>query len=103
MSLDSVTDVDVSTPKNLRDRFAIAGVGETTYTRGSGRTTRSMANWAIRNALADAGMKPSDVDGLLSYSNNDSTPSPMVARSSSKLRSPATGTRACTPTVGVEP
>ena len=33
-------DTDVSTPKYLRDKYAIVGVGETTYTRGSGKTTR---------------------------------------------------------------
>ena len=30
-------DTDVSTPKYLRDKYAIVGVGETTYTRGSAR------------------------------------------------------------------
>ena len=34
-------DTDVSTPKFLRDKYAIVGVGETTYTRGSGKTTRA--------------------------------------------------------------
>ncbi|OAI38652.1 hypothetical protein AYO38_01955 [bacterium SCGC AG-212-C10] len=71
--------IDATAPKFLRDKYAIVGVGETTYTRGSGRTTRSMATWAIRNALADAGLKGSDVDGMLSYSANDSTQSPLVA------------------------
>lgn len=67
------------TPRYLRDKYAIVGVGETTYTRGSGRTTRYLATWALRNAIADAGMKPGDIDGMLSYSFNDSTPSPLVA------------------------
>ncbi len=30
------------TPKYLRDKYAIVGVGETTYTRGSGKTTRAL-------------------------------------------------------------
>lgn len=72
-------DADVTTEKHLRDKYAIVGVGETTYTRGSGRTTRALGTWAIRNAMEDAGLKASDVDGMLSYSNNDSTPSPMMA------------------------
>jgi acetyl-CoA acetyltransferase len=66
-------DTDATTPKYLRDKYAIVGVGETTYTRGSGRTTRALGTWAVRNAIEDAGLKPSDVDGMLSYQSGDST------------------------------
>ena len=72
-------DTDVSTPKYLRDRYAIVGVGETTFTRGSDKTTRALGTWALRNAAADAGIKTSDIDGMLSYSNNDSTPATFMA------------------------
>src|SRR5436190_15026080 len=72
-------EVDASTPKYLRDKYAIVGVGETTYTRGSGKTTRALATWAVRNAIADAGLKPSDVDGMMSYQSGDSTFAPFVA------------------------
>ena len=44
-------EVDATTPKYLRDKYAIVGVGETTYTRGSGRTTRALGTWAVRNAM----------------------------------------------------
>ena len=64
-------DTDVSTPGYLRDKYAIVGVGETTYVRGSGKTTRALGTWALRNAIADAGLKPADIDGMLSYSDND--------------------------------
>src|SRR5499425_1447584 len=64
---------------SLRDKYCIAGVGETEYSHKSGRTTRAMAVEAIRKALGDAGLRPTDVDGMLSYQNNDSTPSPWVA------------------------
>jgi acetyl-CoA acetyltransferase len=70
---------DVSTAKFLRDKYAIVGVGETTYVRGSDKTTRALGTWAIRNSLADAGLKPADVDGMLSYSGNDSTFSTFIA------------------------
>ena len=63
-------DTDVSTPKYLRDKYAIVGIGETTYTRGSGKTTRALGTWALRNAIVDAGLKASDIDGMLSYSGN---------------------------------
>ena len=72
-------DTDVTTAKYLRDKYAIVGIGETTFTRGSGKTTRALGSWAFRNALADAGLKAADVDGMLSYSGNDSTPSTFIA------------------------
>src|ERR1700681_1894629 len=72
-------EVDATTPKYLRDKYAIVGVGETAYMRGSGKTTRALATLAVRNAIADAGLKPADVDGMLSYQSGDSTFSPFVA------------------------
>src|SRR3977135_942784 len=72
-------DTNVSTPKHLRDKYAIVGVGETTYTRGSGKTTRALGTWAVRNAIEDAGLKASDVDGMLSYQSGDSTFSTFIA------------------------
>jgi acetyl-CoA acetyltransferase len=72
-------DTDATTPKHLRDKYAIVGVGETTYTRGAGKTTRALGTWAVRNAIEDAGLKPSDIDGMLSYQMGDSTPGPFIA------------------------
>jgi acetyl-CoA acetyltransferase len=65
--------------RGLRDRYCIVGVGETEYSRNSGRTTRAMAVEAIRKAILDAGLTAADVDGMLSYQNNDSTFTPFVA------------------------
>ncbi len=72
-------DTDATTPKYLRDKYAIVGVGETTYTRGSGMTTRALGTWAVRNAMRDAGLKNTEIDGMLSYSMGDSTFAPMIA------------------------
>ncbi len=72
-------ETNADTPKFLRDRYAIVGVGETEYSRNSGRTTRHMAVEAIRNAMQDAGLGPADVDGMMSYSVMDSTMSPTVS------------------------
>src|SRR5438552_18098757 len=77
MSLPAETDV--SSPRYLRDKYAIIGVGETTYTRGSGMTTRALGTWAVKNALEDAGLKAADVDGMLSYQSGDSTFSTFIA------------------------
>jgi len=40
----------------LRGKYAIVGIGETEYSRGSGRSTRSMGAEAIRRAMDDAGL-----------------------------------------------
>ena len=63
---------------NLRDKYCIVGVGETEYSRGSGRSTRALAAEAVRNAIMDAGLRPQDVDGMMSYHGGDSTPSTSV-------------------------
>ncbi len=63
----------------LKDKYCIVGVGETPYTRNSGRTTRAMGVEAMRNAMADAGLKNTDIDGMLSYHGNDSIPSTTLA------------------------
>jgi acetyl-CoA acetyltransferase len=65
--------------RGLRDKYSIVGVGETEYSRNSARTTRAMAVEAIRNAMLDAGLAAGDIDGMMSYQNNDSTPSNWVA------------------------
>jgi acetyl-CoA acetyltransferase len=73
------SDIDATTEPYLRNKYAIVGVGETTYRRGSQESTRNLATWAINNALEDAGLEASDIDGMLSYSGNDSTFSTFVA------------------------
>jgi acetyl-CoA acetyltransferase len=75
------SDIDAGTPKHLADKYAIVGVGETAFMRGngSGRSTRALGTQAVRAAILDAGLKPADIDGMLSYSNSDSTFAPMIA------------------------
>ena len=57
----------------LTEKYCIVGVGETSYTRNAGRSTRAMAAEAISNAMADAGLEPTELDGLMSYQSLDST------------------------------
>src|SRR2546422_2971766 len=64
---------------NLKVKYCIVGVGETEFSKSSGRTTRAMAVEAVRKAILDAGLKASDVDGMMSYQNGDSTFAPFVA------------------------
>ena len=63
----------------LTDKYCIVGVGETPYSKESGRTTRAMAVEAVRNAMRDAGLAASQVNGMLSYHGGDSCVSPEVA------------------------
>ena len=50
---------------NLKGKYAIVGIGETQVGKLPGRSTLSLHQEAVRNALADAGLTPRDVDGLL--------------------------------------
>lgn len=65
----------------LTGKTAIVGVGETRYYRDARRTTLSLALEAVKNAVADAGLKLSDVDGMTSYQAGDSHGSNDVAQS----------------------
>lgn len=72
-------NIEGTTPKYLRDKYAVVGIGETEYRRGSTLSTRAMATQAVGNAMRDAGLKASEIDGMLSYQSNDSVFSPLVA------------------------
>jgi acetyl-CoA acetyltransferase len=50
---------------SLRDRAAVTGVGETAYTRGSGRSGLALSLEASLAAVADAGLSPRDIDGVI--------------------------------------
>ncbi len=63
----------------LRDKYSIAGIGYTEFSKKSGRTVRSLASEACIKATADAGLKVSDIDGIVSYNFNDSAPAIAVA------------------------
>ncbi len=49
----------------LRDRTAIAGIGETPYGRDGTRTPLDQMLEASRKAIGDAGLLPRDVDGII--------------------------------------
>lgn len=60
-------------------KAAIVGIGQTEFSRDSGRTEWELALEAIQSALTDAGLEASDVDGLVRYSYDNVTPA-MVTR-----------------------
>jgi acetyl-CoA acetyltransferase len=48
-----------------RDRCAISGIGSTEFSRNSGRSDLSLATQASLAAIADAGLTPADIDGIV--------------------------------------
>ncbi|MDV8002375.1 lipid-transfer protein [Rhodococcus sp. IEGM 1408] len=57
----------------LSNRAAIVGIGATEFSKDSGRSELRLAAEAVRAAIADAGLQPSDVDGLVSFTMDTNT------------------------------
>lgn len=65
----------------MKDKYAIVGVGYTPQGRVPGRTSLSFHLEASANAIKDAGLRNTDIDGLICYRHfpassdeNDLTP-----------------------------
>lgn len=52
---------------SLHEKGAVTGVGETAYSRESGRSVLSLQLEASLRAIEDAGLKPSEIDGVIPY------------------------------------
>src|SRR6185369_7508196 len=46
---------------------AIAGIGQTEFSKESGRTEMQLACEAVKAAIDDAGLRPSDIDGMVTF------------------------------------
>ncbi|MFS4488929.1 lipid-transfer protein [Dietzia kunjamensis] len=57
----------------LANKAAIVGIGATDFSKDSGRSELRLAAEAVRTAVADAGLQPSDVDGLVSFTMDTNT------------------------------
>jgi acetyl-CoA acetyltransferase len=53
--------------RELSDQACIVGIGQTDYSKQSGRSVEMLALQAVRAAIADAGLKPGDIDAILPY------------------------------------
>lgn len=62
----------------MRRKTAIVGIGQTEFSTNSGRTEWELALEAVQAALADAGIAPSEVDGVVRYSYDNVTPAMLV-------------------------
>lgn len=58
----------------LKDRAAIAGIGQTAFGKALPETEEALAVAAIKAALDDAGIGPAEVDGLVSFSIEETQP-----------------------------
>ncbi|GGV40048.1 lipid-transfer protein [Streptomyces spectabilis] len=63
----------------LGGRAAVVGIGATEFSKDSGRSELTLAVEAVRAALADAGLAPADVDGLVTFTM-DTSPEITVAQ-----------------------
>jgi 3-oxoacyl-[acyl-carrier-protein] synthase III len=49
---------------SLRDKAAIVGIGQLPFSKNIGRSEETTALEAAKLALEDAGLRPSDIDGM---------------------------------------
>jgi acetyl-CoA acetyltransferase len=54
-------------PITLNDQAAIVGIGQTEFSKNSGRSDLQLACEAVRAAIDDAGLRPSDIDGMTTF------------------------------------
>jgi acetyl-CoA acetyltransferase len=72
--------VSVNRPGNqLGGKAAIVGIGATEFSKASGRSEMSLACESVAAAITDAGLQPSDIDGMVTYST-DNNPDIEIAR-----------------------
>ncbi|MBV9721064.1 MAG: lipid-transfer protein, partial [Mycobacterium sp.] len=48
-------------------KTALAGVGQTEFSKESGRTEMQLACEAVKSAIDDAGLRPRDIDGMVTF------------------------------------
>lgn len=72
--------MSINRPGNqLGGKASIVGIGATEFSKESGRSEMSLASEAVAAAIADAGLIPSDIDGMVTYST-DNNPDVEIAR-----------------------
>ncbi|GGO43736.1 lipid-transfer protein [Streptomyces lasiicapitis] len=71
--------MSVRSKDSLGGKAAIVGIGATEFSKDSGRSELKLAVEAVRSALDDAGLRPADVDGLVTFTM-DTSPEITVAQ-----------------------
>ena len=54
-------------PTSIKDECAIVGIGQTEFSKLSGRSELQLAAESVKAAIEDAGLKPSDIDGMAEF------------------------------------
>ena len=64
----------MSSPRGsgLGGMTAIAGIGQTEFSKESGRSELQLACEAVKAAIDDAGLQPADVDGMVTFTMDTS-------------------------------
>ena len=52
---------------NVKDKAVIVGVSNTKFSKDSGVSELSLAAQAVKGAIDDAGLKPTDIDGFATF------------------------------------
>jgi acetyl-CoA acetyltransferase len=65
--------------RTLKDQAVIVGIGQTDFSKNSGRSELQLAAECTKAAIADAGLAPSDIDGMTGFTL-DSTDEIELAR-----------------------
>jgi acetyl-CoA acetyltransferase len=53
--------------RSLSNKTAVVGIGQTEFSKDSGRSELQLAAEAVAAAIADAGLRPSDIDGMVTF------------------------------------
>jgi acetyl-CoA acetyltransferase len=54
-------------PTTLKDEAAIVGIGQTDFSKNSGRSELQLAAECVKAAIEDAGLRPVDIDGMTTF------------------------------------
>ncbi len=69
----------VSNMEGLRDRCAIVGIGQTEFSKDSGRSEAALACEAIVAAIEDTGLQVTDIDGIVKFTQDANTEVSLVS------------------------
>ena len=64
---------------SLKDKAALTGIGETAYVRGTPKTGPALQFEAALKAIADAGLTPKDIDGIIPIGITGNTAEEFIA------------------------
>jgi acetyl-CoA acetyltransferase len=59
-------------PTTLKNEAAVVGIGETEFSKNSGRSELALACEAVADAIKDSGLTPGDIDGMTTFTMDTS-------------------------------